>query len=261
MTADTPDRMNDDPFLIEIIAEVRDDPATIGLLLHGSRGLGTHRDDSDYDLIRIVTEELYDERRERASLFEKIARSGQPKTDVLYQTPSRIEPYVVDPGWYTATYLSARVLFDRTGEIATLIGRIAAEAGRIARERTAAAYDDYLNSFVRSIKAARRDDDLGRQLHAAESATALVRLLFGLQSMWPPYHDNLAAHLPQLEEAQGWPPGYLADALLRLIRDGDPVFQQQLEILVEQLMDANDVAHEWGDDLEPLKATRFGDRA
>lgn len=259
MTADTPDRVNDDPFLTEIIAKVRHDPGTIGLLLHGSRALGTHRDDSDYELIRVVTAEAYDERRGRASLIEKIARGGQPTMDVLYQTPSRIEPYVVDPGWYTATYLSARVLFDRTGEIRTLINRIGAEAGRIARERTPAAYDDYLNSFVRSIKAARRGDDLGRQLHAAASASALIRLLFGLQSMWPPYHDNMADHLPQLEEAQGWPPGYLADALLRLLRDGDPGLQQQLEIRVEMLMDANDVAHEWGDDLEPLKAARFGD--
>ena len=74
---------------------------------------------------------------------------------------------------------------------------------------------------------------IGRQLHAAESALALIRLLFGLESRWPPYHDNLAAHLTEVEEAQGWPPGYLADALLRLVRDADPTFQQELEARVE----------------------------
>jgi hypothetical protein len=138
------------------------------------------------------------------------------------------------------------------------MARLAAEAGRISRERLPASYDDYLNSFVRSVKAARRGDELGRRLHAAESATALIRTLFGLQSAWPPYHDGLAGHLPPLEEAQAWPSGYLQDALLRLIRDGDPTFQQQVEERVERLMTSHHIAHEWGDELEPLKTLRFG---
>jgi hypothetical protein len=249
--------VKEDPGLAELMAEVRADPETLGLLLHGSRALGTHRPDSDYDLIRVVSEKAYLARKARGALVERSATDAGTKADVLYQTPSRIEAYVSDPGWYTPTYISARILFDRTGELASLMTRLAAEAGRIAFERTAAAYDDYLNCFVRSIKAARRGDEIGRTLHAAESALALVRLLFGLQSRWPPYHDNLAAVLPQVEEAQGWPPGYLSDALLKLVRSADPTFQQELEARVEDLMRSRDIQHEWGDDLEPLKALRF----
>ena len=249
---------HDDPFLADLTAAVRDDPDTLGLLLHGSRAAGQERPDSDYDLIRIVTNEAYEARRQRKALVEKVTPDGQHKADVLYQTPSRIESYVSKPDWYTATYLSARILFDRTGEVGTLLARIATEAGKISRERLAASYDDYLNSFVRSIKAARRDDELGRRLHAAESATALTRTLFGLQSAWPPYHDSLGAQLPQIEKAQGWPPGYLQDAVLRLVRDGDPTFQQDVERRVEELMAGKGIAHEWGNELEPLKALRFG---
>ena len=96
------------------------------------------------------------------------------------------------------------------------------------------------------------------RLHAAASADALIRTLFGLQSIWPPYHDGLSAHLPQLESALGWPTGYLSDALLRLVRDGDPVFQQRLEERVERLMTSRGIAHEWAvDELEPLKTLRF----
>ena len=247
---------NEDPLLAELMAEVRADPETLGLLLHGSRAVGTHRPDSDFDLIRIVTERAYAVRKERGTLLERSAADAL-KADVLYQALSRIESYVTDPGWYTPTYVSARVLFDRTGEIAGVLARITAEAGRIASERTAANYDEYLNCFVRSIKAARRGDVIGRQLHSAESALALIRLLFGLESNWPPYHDNLAGHLIEVEEAQGWPPGYLADALLQLVRDADPTFQQELEGLVEHLMSSRDIQHEWGDDLEPLKALEF----
>jgi len=103
----------DDSFLAELIAESRDDSETVGLLLHGSRALATHRDDSDYDLIRIVTEDAYAARRDRNALVEKSAAVGLPKLDVLYQSQARVERYVADPGWYTATYLSAKVLFVR----------------------------------------------------------------------------------------------------------------------------------------------------
>ncbi|MCA1572720.1 MAG: hypothetical protein LC798_20980 [Chloroflexi bacterium] len=165
-----------------------------------------------------------------------------------------ISGYVEEPGWYTPTYVSARILFDRTGELAATLERLRSESGRIARERTPEAYDGYLNSFVRSIKAARRGDELGRRLHAAESALALVRTLFGLESTWPPYLDRLTDALPPIEEAQGWPSGYLATALTRLVTDGDQAFQQDLEQRVETLMDSRGVHHEWGNDLEPLKA-------
>ncbi len=138
-----------------------------------------------------------------------------------------------------------------------MLDRMRSEADRIAHENTATAYDAYLNSFVRSMKSARRGDKLGQRLHAAESALALIRTLFGLESTWPPYHDHLDPALHDLEQAQGWPAGYLSMALSRLAGDADASFQQQLEDRVERLMSARGIAHDWGDDLKPLKALRF----
>jgi predicted nucleotidyltransferase len=249
--------MTVDEFEATLVSEARDDPETLGLLLHGSRASDAHRSDSDYDLIRIVTEDAYSARLDRNSLLEHRPPGDAPKVDILFQSTARIESYVANPGWYTATYISARLLFDRSGEIAPLLRRLTAEAGKVARGGTAVAYDDYLNSFVRSIKAARRGDDLGRQLHSAGSAVALVRTLFGLESAWPPYHDQLAARLTRIERLQGWPRDYLGESLLRLTRDADPAFQQTLEQRVEQLMNARGIPHEWGGDLQPLKDLRF----
>lgn len=248
----------EDPVLASFVAAVKDDPDTFGVLLHGSRASGRQRDDSDYDLIRVVTQAAYDARRERGHLHERVNLDDGSIADVLYQTPSRIETYVTTLGWYTATYLGARVAFDRNGDIGTVLARMRSEADRVAGENTATAYDGYLNSFVRSMKSARRGDELGRRLHAAESALALIRTLFGLESTWPPYHDELAPALPAIEQAQGWPAGYLSMALSRLAGDGDASFQQQLEDRVERLMRSRGVEHEWGNDLEPLKALRFG---
>lgn len=251
----------EDLVLANYVAAVKDDPDTFGVLLHGSRASGRQRDDSDYDLIRIVSQEVYDARREDEALLERINLDDGLVADVLYQTPSRIETYVTTLGWYTSTYLGARIAFDRNGDIGTMLARMRSEASRVARENTATAYDAYLNSFVRSMKSARRDDELGRRLHAAESALALIRTLFGLESTWPPYHDVLDPALPAIERAQGWPAGYLSMALSRLVGDGEASFQQELEDRVERLMTSRGVPHEWGSDLEPLKALRFGGTA
>lgn len=245
-----------DSVLAAYVAAVKEGPDTVGVLLHGSRASARHREDSDYDLIRVVTEEAYNA-RDPGQLHERVRLEDGSIADVLYQPLSRIETYVTNLGWYTATYLGARVIFDRNGGIGTMLARMRLEADRVAGESTATAYDGYLNSFVRSIKSARRGDELGQRLHAADSALALIRTLFGLESRWPPYHDDLAEALPAIEQAQGWPAGYLSMALSRLAGDGDPSFQQLLEERVERLMRSRGVEHEWGDDLEPLKELRF----
>lgn len=243
-----------DRVLEELIADARADPGTLGLLLHGSRAQDRHRPDSDYDLLRVVTDEAHAAHRELGSPDERITRPDGVRVETAFVSESRMERDVTEPDWYTPMYLSAGLLFDRTGTVAERLGRLRGEAGRIARERTAAAYDDYLNSYVRSIKSARRGDDIGRRMHAAGSAASLIRVLFGVESAWPSYHDGLAAALPSLEQAQGWPAGYLGEALTRLVRDADPDFQRDLETRVEALMTERGVLHQWGGELDAMRS-------
>jgi len=90
--------------------EVEADPSTtLGLVLHGSRASGEGHADSDFDLVRVVTEEEY----ERRVVHEKCGN-----TDVLLQTPTRLRRLADERGWWTASFLSAVVLVDKTGEIA-----------------------------------------------------------------------------------------------------------------------------------------------
>ena len=114
-------------------------------------------------------------------------------------------------------------------------------------------YDDYLNCFVRSLKAARKGDHLGKRLHAAHSALSLLPTLFGLERRWAPYLDGVERELPALEAAQGWPEGYLRRTLLALLERGDVALQVELEERVETLLAARGIAHEWGDELERLR--------
>jgi hypothetical protein len=246
--------------LDELSAEVASDPDSLGLILHGSRASGVERPDSDFDLIRVVTDEAFAELKARDALREKRTAADGSSADVAYACPERFRWGAANPGWFTSMYVTAKVLVDEDGEVGQLVAALVEGGAASAAESLAETYDAYLNCFVRSLKAWRRGDELGGRMQAAESALYLVRLLFALERRWPPFHDQLGAPLRELEATQGWEEGYLSESLLRVLATGDPPFQQELERRVEALLESRGIAHEWGpeDDLEPLKAHPFG---
>jgi hypothetical protein len=235
------------------VDEVHSDATTMGLLLHGSRALGFERADSDYDLIRVVSDASYGHREAAGALLERQDLGDGSKADVLYQSPRHLRELAERPGWYTATYTTARVLLDKTGELTEILALIADAASAAAAEQVHEEYDSYLNYWVRSIKAWRRGDELGGRLHAAASAYPLLRALFGLERQWPPYHDQLETRLDELERLQSWGSGELRTQILALLEHGSPDVQQRLQARVETLFRSRAIEHEWGDDLEPLK--------
>lgn len=241
--------------LEEIAREVESDATSVGLILHGSRAAGTDRDGSDFDLMRVVTDETYPA---RAALREKRTGADGLAADVFYSCPGRLSALAERPDWQVGMLVTGRVLVDR-GPLTALVEETLRRAGEHAHGNLAEHYDAYLNCFVRSLKAWRRGDELGARMQAAESALQLVRTLFALERRWHPYHDQLAGPLAELEAAQGWEEGELPAALLRLVRDADPSFQQELELRVEALLESRGVQHQWGpeDDLQPLKEHRF----
>ena len=241
--------------LEEITREVEADPTSVGLVLHGSRAAGVARESSDFDLMRVVTDETYPA---RAALREKRTGADGLAADVFYSSPARLSALGERPDWQVGMLVTGRVLVD-SGPLAALVEETLRRAGEHAHAGLDELYDGYLNCFVRSLKSWRRGDELGGRLQAAESALYLVRTLFALEHRWHPYHDQLAAPLGELEVLQGWGTGELADAILRLVRDADPTFQQELELRVEALLESRGVAHQWGpeDDLQPLKEHRF----
>lgn len=245
--------------LDEITVEVAADSDTLGLILHGSRAAGVGGPGSDYDLLRVVTDESYAARKEQGALREQRSVAGSPMADIAYTCPERLRGAAEKFDGYTGVFVTGKVLVDETGEVARLLGEIVERAGLSALEGIAETYDDYLNCFFRSLKAWRRGDELGGRMQAAHSCLCLVRLLFALERCWPPYHDQLRGPLRELEAAQGWEDGYLEAALTRVLDTGDPSLQQQLEARVEALLSSRGIAHEWGpeDGLEPVKAHRF----
>ena len=169
------------PALQDLPAELRKeldaDAETLGLIVHGSRASGFARPDSDWDVIRIVTEDAYQRRKQQGTLHEK---RSSPPLDTLYQSIAHLQRLAGgEPGWWMATYDSSVVVLDRTGEIGQALEAIRLAGAERAHAAVAMEYDSYLNSYVRSLKSWLRGDELGGRLHAAESALHLVRTLCG----------------------------------------------------------------------------------
>jgi hypothetical protein len=243
--------------LEEVVAEVTADPESIGLILHGSRAAGVDGPESDYDLLRVVTDESLAARVEREQLREW--RPGPPKADIAYTSPERLRARATATDGYTPMFVNARVVADTDGQVAALVTAIVGNAGARAWDDLDELYDGYLNCFFRSLKAWRRGDELGGRMQAAHSCLCLVSLLFAAERRQAPYHDQLREPLRELELEQGWDEGYLAETLTRVLATGDPTLQQELEARVEALFDARGIAHQWGpeDGLDEVKEHPF----
>lgn len=198
-----------DEILASICREARADDNIAAVILHGSRSTGHERPDSDYDLFYVVR--------------EPVEMAKRPNVDRGVVTLDELRS--ASPTWWTDSLVDGVVLVDDTGgELVEMLARLGA-AHDVERP-----YDGYLNAFVRGVKAARRGDELGARLHAADSVRYLVEALAALDGKRPRFHDRLRGTLGE------WEP-----RLLEILRD--PAVEAQLELRrdVEQLMEARGV--------------------
>ena len=252
----TPD---DDPVLAAAVHDARIDPASLGLLLTRSRAEGSADAESNYDLIRILTDEERD-RRDHAGDELHVRRSrGTAVVDIVYSSVSRLRETAATPGWWSPGFASAKVLLAKTEEVRDVHRALTTMDENSARAQVREQFDGYLNSYYRSLKAWRRGDELAGRIEAAESMMYLVRALFALEREWAPYPKRLRARLPELD-AQGWAPGYLEDRLCAIVSTGDPSTQQELERRAEDLLrdrGHGDIVDAWDGEIERVSDFEF----
>ena len=250
--ADAPDGV-----LTQLVSEVVGDPHSLGLLLGGSRAIGTARSDSTYDLVWIIDDHSARIRSARGTLLERRVRGDAPAIEIAYEAVEKLRWLARHGQPSDQAFASSRVLVDKTGEIALLVRAITARLGVLARERVAKEYDSYLNGFAQSLKSWSRGDDLGARAHAAQSGLHLVRAIFGVEERVAPYPDQWSARLVEIEVAQGWPPGFLPRALVRLLYAPDPAFQQMLERRVSRVMASRGIHYRWRHDIQRLRSLQY----
>ncbi|HWQ15442.1 MAG TPA: nucleotidyltransferase domain-containing protein [Roseiflexaceae bacterium] len=232
-----------DPVIQALVAEAQADPDVIGLVLTGSRALGEATDESDYDVIFVVTDEAL-ARYEQAGEHPRRGTTVTPPIDTadIWNDAPRDLRLGKQVDWMLPAYAESLVLYDRNGETAPVIDAMRWMPEEQAQAEAAAWYDGYLNGLYRSLKCWRRGNELGGRLEAAGALPCLLRTLFALERRWCPYPSRLHRHLHHLE-GQGWQPGELRAFLLDITATGDPRQQQQLARRVGSLLRARGFGH------------------
>ena len=248
---------NSNPVLQPLIALARASPEIEGLILSGSRGAGVHDAESDYDIEWVLNDQAYTERMTHEESLRLPYDPERPWLDGVYTSCEKLAQIAAEASWPVGGYLTAQVLYDKTGRVTELVQAMGILSEEQAQRDVLGWFDAYINAFYRSLKAWRRGNELGGRLQAAESVMHLVRVLFALERRRSPYHDRLVWQLDTLD-TQGWQPDYLRQTLLHLLQTGDPRRQQELELRAESLLRARGFeVNLWEGEIERVKAFRF----
>jgi hypothetical protein len=235
-----------------LVADGRDDPNIVGLLLAGSRGLGDYvRAESDYDAYVILREDdllaAYRERYPSAhgDAVEYILLSlDEFRTHATPGTPSR---------WNAYTFAHIEPLIDKLdGEVARIASAKALPGPGDAGEFL----DGYLNLYYRSKKNLAAGRELEGHLDAAESIPWFLDFLFAAHDRVRPFNKWLRWELRRYPLDDPWRTDLLRriEAIVstgsleeqrRLFRDAEPLARAR---------GLGDVVDGWGPDVAFLRA-------
>lgn len=143
----------DDPVLAPLLALVRADPSSEGLLLSGSRGAGMQDAASDYDLIWVLADAVFDERQRRGEPLQLHAHPLDPRLDVSWTCLRELAALAATGSWELPAYATAVTLYNRQGKLALVLRDLVTMPEERARADVLAWFDAYLNAFYRSLKA------------------------------------------------------------------------------------------------------------
>ena len=181
-------------------------PDILGVIMTGSKSLGHDDELSDDDLEVIFTEEAF-AKIEPARCHEYLVAgegaNARVVYDALYTTLSEFRQKIDSPRdldhW---PYESARVIFDRTGEVREAVDRAARMDPDFRHKRLLHATVDAWAAQRRAVKTMRRANDMALRLILARGAKALSRILFALEWRWVPLDHWLEEELSTLEDPQ-----------------------------------------------------------
>jgi Nucleotidyltransferase domain len=158
--------------LEQLLERLRDDENAIGVVVHGSRGRGSHvREGSDWDVIVVVRETRGDYEAERGDAIEGL------EVKSLRELPDWMLPALT---WSTPA-------LDKTGEIAEQLAAVTT----VDPSTAAQPLDGYVNSLYRSLKNAQLGLELAALLDAQESIPWYLQFVFAVHGRLRPYNKWL----------------------------------------------------------------------
>jgi hypothetical protein len=204
-------------YLKETLKVYENDPAIQAIILLGSVSAGANDETSDADICIVYS----------GSKPELSMPEAPWKWDVWYMTSDELAGLSRENHWGLNAFLTAKILFDKTGEIPGIIDKLIHLSSDDAKNKASYWLDAYLNGFYRSMKANRRRNELGALLEGAMSIKYLVACIYSLNNLIPPYEDRIQETISSLEKLP-LPLEDLLSCFKNIIKTADPVKQAYL---------------------------------
>jgi hypothetical protein len=242
--------MDEHRIFADLAAKAQDDPAVLGLVLHGSHVFeGMATPESDYDVFLIVQD---------GGRSQRWRSQRSSSLDLEVTSMSGFRSAVLDGGDSNRYIFGhAQVVFDRLGgQVSALLQ----EAGTLPARDLAnlpGMLDGYMNLLYRSIKSSRDGRDLAAHLDAAMSINVVLWVIFALHRRQRPPNKYLAWELERHPLGdRPWEASGLLPRIRRILSDADPASQRALFRDVEKAARADglgETVDSWGSDLEMLR--------
>ena len=219
----------------KVVERAEHDPRVVGLVLTGSRGRNAFvRPESDWDVRLVVRDEAL-----AAGAGELATAHGSPVEIAVFSLEAFAATGEIgsETEWDRYSYVHVPVVIDKLdGRITRLVAEKSILPVDQAPRVAAAALDDYINSYYRSLKNARVGSVLAAQLDAAESIKPLLTTLFALDGRVRPFHRFLQWELENFPlPGQTWAPAALLPRIASIVGSGSPAEQASLFRDVERL--------------------------
>jgi predicted nucleotidyltransferase len=166
------------------------DPDCLALIIGGSVAKGWAKENSDVDFMAIVTDERFELSRDTLTIYRTDLTDYEGGYVDGKLVPLRLVHMVAEKGSEPArsAYLGARVLFDRTGEVESLIKRILVYPEEGVEERIRRFHSQLMIWAWFVGEAAKRDDRYLMSRATTEIALFAMRIVLAVNRRIYPYH-------------------------------------------------------------------------
>ncbi|WP_163880732.1 nucleotidyltransferase domain-containing protein [Paenibacillus favisporus] len=226
----------------QLVYENCSQPNVLGVLLMGSVSADAHDQLSDVDLLVVYQQS------------EPVLRLPNTawKWDISYMSEEEIKGLQKFSDWRANAFLTAQIIVDHTTWLPSVIHEICTLSDQESERQVTRWLDAYLNAFYRSMKAVRRNNELGSLLQASSSIMCLINCLFSMNKLIPPYLDRVDILLDRLEHLPMQKTA-LSERFAAISQSANPKDQIILFRATEKLLRSfgfNQVYEAWGDQLE-----------
>jgi|AntRauTorcE11897_2_1112592.scaffolds.fasta_scaffold32191_1 hypothetical protein len=224
------------------IEDAEQNENVLGFFMGGSRGKGFEDAYSDWDLryvVKIGTKAQFSKQPEENN-FEDSEYADMSTQVFDYDEFRQHAEWKTAKAWDRYSFSHVTTYTDKTGDIQTLIEEKCKVPADEQLPLIKKHMDAYVHDLFRSMKALRRGDALGAQIHATFSVYNLSIALFAVELRTAPYHSYLARELTA-HPLQNFPvtSKELLGLLEKVVFAGNAENQQQLAKVVEKYMRGN----------------------